>query len=210
MRHFHTLVVCVLDSSGSMGRYREQAVAGLNAFLDSMRDSIGTISVTMSFYYGQTVYTQYSNKPIEYVEPMKTSQYPIAGSTPLLDGIGINIQGTEALINNLPEDQKPENVMFCIMTDGQENSSVTFPSFNRRECKTLKKGWERVSQLVKYAMTKGWGFCFLGAGGNSMHTADRLGIPRATTGQFDTVKGNIQDAFKQMSQFTEKYIQGDL
>ncbi len=65
---------------------------------------------------------------------------------------------------NTAEEYRAENVMFVIITDGEENSSRRFSS-------------DRVKAMIGHEKEKyGWEFVFLGANIDAVETAGKFGI----------------------------------
>ena len=86
-----------------------------------------------------------------------------SGSTALLDAIGLTIQKLVSVQKNTAEEYRAENVMFVIITDGEENSSREFSA-------------ERVKKMIETEKKYGWEFVFLGANIDAVETASHFGI----------------------------------
>src|SRR5699024_7460969 len=91
------------------------------------------------------------------VKDMTHKDYLVGGSTALLDAIGQTIQHMSQMKDAI-------NVLFVIITDGQENASRQFT------VQTVKLLLEQQKEA------KGWVFIFLGANIDAVETASRMGI----------------------------------
>lgn len=95
---------------------------------------------------------------------MTEREYRVGGSTALLDAIGLTIEKLVSVQKNTAESYRAENVMFVIITDGEENSSRRFSS-------------DRVKAMIEHEKEKyGWEFVFLGANIDAVETAGKFGI----------------------------------
>ncbi len=103
---------------------------------------------------------------------MTEEDYMVGGCTALLDAIGRTIHKEIKYQKKATEEQKAKNVMFVIITDGEENSSVEYP------LPVIKK-------LIKKQQEKyGWQFIFLGANIDAVETACNLGIKESNAAGF--------------------------
>jgi len=98
------------------------------------------------------------------IEPITEKEYYVRGTTALLDAVGRTIGKIGNVQKHTAEDERAENVMFVITTDGMENAS--------REYSYEKIRWMIEHQKSKY----GWEFIFLGANIDAIDTAGRFGI----------------------------------
>ena len=123
-----TLVVFILDESGSMNSVRLEAVDGFNEYTETLKGD--DLPTTMSLITFNTRGLKVVIDAIEIQEiPMMTPyEFRPSGGTPLLDAIGISILQTDEF---LEATQDEYNVMFTIMTDGHENSSRNFSMASR-------------------------------------------------------------------------------
>lgn len=89
--------------------------------------------------------------------------YSPGGSTALLDAVGMALDAVSKKIAELPEEEKPEKVIFLIVTDGEENSSKEY---------TLPLVKTKIEQQKK----ENWDFVFMGADQDAWAAADSYGI----------------------------------
>lgn len=157
----HTEIIFVIDKSGSMGHLVNDTIGGFNSFVESQKDDTKTTLTTVLF--DTTWKVLHDGIDVYEVEPMTTKEYIPYGGTAMLDAIGETINRVQDRYDELGE-KKPDNVLFVITTDGEENSSC---KFNKAQ----------IEKMIKH-QTKGhgWEFIFLGANMDAVKEANTLGI----------------------------------
>ena len=160
MRSDLTDLTVVLDRSGSMSSCRDDAEGGLNEFIRKQREQPGTCLFSLVQF--DTVYEfVHTAVPIQNVS--KCTLEP-RGSTALLDAVGRAIVETGERLRKIDEAQRPGLVVFVIVTDGQENSSVEFSK-------------AKVEQMIEHQQNVyKWQFSFLGANQDAFAEAGAIGI----------------------------------
>lgn len=164
-----SLIVVVMDRSGSMGFIRDATIESFNNFLRDQKKEPGECHM----YYTQfdTVYDiVHHYVPLQMMPELTQETYVPRGGTALLDAIGHTIVQVGADLRARPEKERPSNVIFVIQTDGQENSS--------REYTSRQKIFEMIAEQRD---TWKWNFIFLGASQESIEEAQRLGISHGHT-----------------------------
>jgi hypothetical protein len=138
----------ILDRSGSMSSIANDMVGGIKTFLDKEKETGDDTKV--SFYQFDDQYEAvFIDKDIK--EDIKIDLLP-RGSTALLDALGRTIVSVGEKLSKLDEKDRPNRVLFLVITDGYENASREFSS-------------EDVKEKVKHQREKyAWDFVFLGAG----------------------------------------------
>jgi len=185
----HTEIICILDRSGSMSSIEKDAVGGFNTFLEEQKKLPGTASVTLVLF-DNAYLTPVKNVDINTVQPLNKKTYVPRGSTALLDAVGRTVSETGARLAAADESERPENVIICILTDGEENSSREF---------SLKQVKEMIShQKEKY----NWEFVFLAANQDAFAGAARFGIDRDKAFNFTADEEGTKGAFLQMNYCT--------
>lgn len=87
----------------------------------------------------------------------------------------------------MPEEERPEKVLFTIVTDGEENSSKEFD-------------WETVKNMIKHQREKySWVFTFLGANIDTDKVSGDLGIDRMLSKKYTASKAGTQKVFNATS-----------
>lgn len=179
-------IVCVIDRSGSMASIAKEAIGGFNAFLEAQKNVPGEATLT---------YVQFDNKyemvhdgvPLEQVPALDSKTFVPRGMTALLDAVGRTIDDVGRRLAAQPEGERPDKVIVCILTDGQENASSDY-----------SKG--RVREMIEHQRSKyGWEFIFLGANQDAFAEGSALGIQRQDIQAFDATAEGTQSAYSSMS-----------
>lgn len=158
----NTHITFVLDSSGSMSEIEDDTKGGFNTFLTEQRDEEGTATVTL-YDFNTDVERIYQNYPIEDAPTLTDDNYTPGGRTALHDAIYTAMTETADEITARVEEDRPENVIIVVLTDGKENASET-PQ-------------ERVREQVRYRRDEhGWEFLFIGANQDAALTASEMGM----------------------------------
>lgn len=101
---------------------------------------------------------------IKEIRPITNNEYSARGTTAMFDAIGKTINSIGIRLNNTPEEERPDKVIFVITTDGYENSSKEFTR-------------SQIKKMIEHQRTKySWTFMFLGANIDAVSEADSLGI----------------------------------
>jgi len=158
----NTHITFVLDSSGSMAEIKDDTVGGFNTFLQEQSETEGSASVTL-YDFNDNINLVYQAQPIEEASELSGSNYSPGGRTALHDAIITAINSSADRINELQTDERPDNVIIVVLTDGKENASET-PQATVRD-------------QVDYRQTEHeWEFLFIGANQDATLTASKMGM----------------------------------
>jgi uncharacterized protein YegL len=159
-----TLVACVLDRSGSMQSIIDDAIGGFNTMLNEQKNcDVGTCKMTVALFDDQYEIWK-NNADVKDVEEITSQVYKPRGMTALYDAICKTINTVGEDLDKMEEDEKPERVLFVILTDGFENSSKEF---------TL----EDAKKLIQQQRDEWkWEFLFLAADENALQDGTKMGI----------------------------------
>jgi uncharacterized protein YegL len=115
------LINFVLDKSGSMDAIREATISGFNEFLGDQQREGGLAVMTLTLFdtHFQTVARAV---PVAQMAALRPDSYVPGGQTALYDAIAHTMRITDDYV----AEHKPDQVLFVIMTDGQENASREF------------------------------------------------------------------------------------
>ena len=134
-------VVFILDNSGSMIEMKDEPRQGLNAFYKTQQEA-GDFLSTLIFFNSRVSF-KHKNLNGKDVPILSEKDYGPNGMTALYDAIGEAIEYQKS--------QKLENVMFVILTDGEENASM---KYNKKDIKEMIQQMEEDHK---------WVFMYLGA-----------------------------------------------
>ena len=144
-----------------MGRLTEDTIGGFNSFVESQKDDTKTTLTTVMFDY--SCKTFHDGLDVYEIEPMTKKDYIPGGGTAMLDAIGETINTVQDRHDDMG-DAKPDNVLFVITTDGEENSSKKFTKTD-------------IERMIKHQTNgHGWEFIFLGANMDAVKEATSIGI----------------------------------
>lgn len=180
-----TEIVSILDRSGSMTDIKDEVIAGYNTFIEEQRAETGRARVTLVLF-DNAIKTPYANADIASVEMLTSSVYYPGGSTALLDAVGRTIEGTRASIEAMHPDERPDDVVVLIMTDGLENASV---EYDRRT----------VSRMIETRQGEGWEFVFIGANIDAARVSSDLKIDAGSAHRATKDPGSTRDSYRRMS-----------
>ena len=165
-----TEIVFVIDKSGSMSRLTNDTIEGFNGFVESQKDDTKTTLTTVLFDTSWRIL--HDGVDVYEVNPMTTKDYMAYGGTAMLDAIGEIINRVQDRHDELGEN-KPDNVLFVITTDGEENSSRKFTK-------------AQIEKMIKHQTNgHGWNFMFLGANMDAVKEAESIGIKRDYSLNYD-------------------------
>ena len=155
--------VCfVVDSSGSMTSSIDDVKGGFKRIIEEQKANTKGECAVSYFDFNSEVTEVYRGKDVKEIN--SELDYIPAGMTALMDGVGIAIDTIGKWLNSMPEDEKPEQNMIVIITDGGENFSKEYSA-------------SRVREMIKHQQDKySWNFVFLGADLNNVKDAIDLGI----------------------------------
>lgn len=172
----HTEIIFVIDKSGSMSHLVGDTIGGFNGFIESQKAIDGKATLT-TVLFDSSWSVLHNGVDLHEVKPITTSDYIAGGMTAMLDAIGETINRVQDRHDELGA-EKPENVLFVITTDGEENSSHKFTK-------------SQIEKMIKHQTNgHGWKFMFLGANMDAVKEAESIGISRDyATGYAYTSKG---------------------
>lgn len=181
-----TQMVFVLDMSGSMYSLTDDTIGGYNSMIADQKKEQGEALVTTVLFDSRYIML-HDGVNIKDVKDMTTSEYMPFGSTAMLDAIGKTINHVGQRLSDLPEEERPEKVLFTIITDGEENHSREFD-------------WNTVKNMIKHQREKyNWVFTFLGANIDNIKVSDNLGIDSKLSKRYTASKIGTATVFNATS-----------
>ena len=181
----NTEIIFVIDASGSMAHLVGDTIGGFNGFVESQKALEGKATLTTVLFDSDWMIL-HNGVDLHEVQPMTTENYVVGGATAMLDAIGETINRVQDRHDKLGA-EKPENVLFVITTDGEENSSHKFTK-------------NQIEKMIKHQTNgHGWKFMFLGANMDAVKEAESIGVAKEyATGYTYTSKG-VNDVYTTMS-----------
>ena len=166
-----THITIVMDRTGSMAEVRDDAEGAVNHFLTEQKAIPGDCWLYLVDFDSDQPQRVVHDGPIA---EMGTYRLEPRNSTPLIYAVGKAIDNTGERLAAIPEDERPDKIIFVIQTDGQENYS--------HHMREHPYTWEHVREMIKTQQEQfNWQILFLGMGPDSWGQGDRLGIRLNTT-----------------------------
>lgn len=177
-----TDITVLLDRSGSMGSMKNGVIEGFNTFIDDQRKVAGEASVTLIQFDHEydEVYVDFDIK----TAPLLSSQNFIPrGGTALYDAIAKAIASTKSRVALKLNSKEKLNVLFLIITDGEENSSTE-----------IRNGSD-IKKMISDASSDRWEFVFLGANQDAIQKASDFGILSKNAMTYQSNSKGISEAY---------------
>lgn len=210
MKVGYTDITVVVDRSGSMSSILEPMIAGFNEFVAEQRKQPGEATLTLVEFdyadapatprsYGSPrrgtphIDTLYASLPLAEVPPFSLTP---RGWTNLHDAVAKTIIDVGARYAAMPESERPEKVVFVVVTDGYDNRSF---EYSRDTLRTLVEHQQSVYS---------WQFVFLGANMNAVEVASNYGIPVAGAATYGANTVGVRNAFASVSRGLNDYRGG--
>jgi uncharacterized protein YegL len=166
-----TELVFILDRSGSMTGLESDTIGGFNSMLEKQKKVAGDALVSTVIFDNESEVI-HDRRDIQKMEPLTEKEYYVRGSTALLDAVGFAIRHIGNVHRYAREEDRPENTLFVITTDGMENASRHFR-------------YDEIKKMIEKQKEKhGWEFIFLGANIDAAAEAERFGIGRAGSANY--------------------------
>ena len=163
MKKGMTEMVFVIDRSGSMTGLEDDTIGGFNSTIKKQKEEEGEAKVT-TILFDNRYEVLHDRFDLDQIGEMTSDEYYTRGTTALLDALGRAIRKTVNVQRHMPEEERAENVVFVVITDGYENSSREF-------------SYRDIRHMVKKEQEKyGWEFLFLGANIDAVAEGGRMGF----------------------------------
>lgn len=181
-----TQIVFVLDMSGSMSPLTMETIGGYNTMIADQKKEEGDALVTTVLFDHRYIMI-HDGINIKEVKDITTAEYMPAGMTAMLDAVGMTINHVGQKLAAMPEWERPEKVIFTIITDGYENSSKEFD-------------WPTIKNMIKHQREKySWVFTFLGANIDTDKVSDDLGIDQMLSKKYTANNIGTQSVYNATS-----------
>ena len=167
----YTHICVVLDASGSMASIEDDTKGSFNSFIKSQREAGGR-TVFDLFQFSDKVKRIVERTDLSDVRDDLMAKYRCSGCTALNDAVCTAIDTLGREFSDMREDERPENVVFAIITDGMENASTEFTT------EDVKRRIKEQSETYK------WSFQFLAANQDAFASGSKLGLGRDCCSSF--------------------------
>lgn len=181
-------IVYIVDESGSMLPLKSDAIGGFNSSIEEQKRLEDEANVTLVLFndvYKIPIYRVNLNS----IESLTENTFIPKGMTALNDAIGRTIFE----FDRMKSEGKVDKVIFCILTDGQENSSKEFSSTDIKEMK------EKVEREY------GWEFLFLAANQDAFITNNNYGFYGSNVATYSADSIGVASAFAGVSKKVHDY-----
>lgn len=179
----YTEIIFVIDKSGSMSGLVKDTIGGYNTFIENQKKEQGNAVVTTALFDHNYDFICVG-VDINDITPLTENDYKPCGMTALLDAVGKTIKTVDSRLCKTKN--KPENVIFIIITDGEENSSCEFT-------------YDVVKSLIEEKTNSNWKFLFLGAGLEVAENAVNIGISRSNISSYTGDSAGINSVYSTLS-----------
>ena len=146
-----------------MSSIEDDIKGSFNEFLKKQREEPGKTVFDLYQFNDEAVRLVKSADLAQFHDDLM-SRYECTGCTALNDAVCIGMDTVGQEFANMPEEERPSNVLCVIITDGEENASRKFST------KDVKERIEH--QKTKY----NWEFIYLAADPNAYDAGEALGI----------------------------------
>ncbi len=181
-----TDITVLLDRSGSMASILDDTIGGFNSFLKDQQSQEGSAKMTL-VQFDNDYDEVYTGVDIKEVEALTPKTFVPRGSTALLDSMARTITATGVRLGSIPADDRPQNVVFVIITDGAENCS-----------KEVTR--DKVFEMVKHQTEKyNWTFLYLGANQDAISVGTGLGIGASNSLSYSANSAGVRNSYSAAS-----------
>lgn len=195
MKKNYTSIIVLIDKSGSMEPLKAETISGYNSFIEDHQKVDGECTVTL-VQFDDRYEENYSFLNIHDIMPLNEYTYKPRGWTKLRDAMGRLIKETGEKFDNMKEEDRPEKVIFAIITDGQDNQSSEFSKTD-------------IKKMVEHQENKyNWEFIYLAANQNAVLEGGTIGIKASKASQFEATGQGVTQMYNKMSANTIAYRTG--
>ena len=170
MNNNYKHVLFILDDSGSMSDMVTDAIGGFNQFVENQQTYAKEEGLTIkldTLIFGSPGTQNYLHRDLDIhkVTPLTRKEYNAnSGATALLDTIGMGVTDLGSTLRDMPETDRPGEVIVQIFTDGYEKSS--------REYRLAD-----IQQMIRtQTNTYSWDFVFMASDLDATQMASDMGI----------------------------------
>lgn len=182
-----THIAVLLDRSGSMEAVKDETISGFNYFLKEQKAAGENATLTLVQFDSESTDVVHESRKVHDVPDLNQDTYQPRGSTPLLDALGQTITSTGRALAAIPEANRPDKVVFVVITDGQENASHQFTK-------------TRIKEMIDHqSNTYNWQFLYLGANQDAFDEAGAVGIAKQRAADYTPLQTEVAFAATSMN-----------
>lgn len=184
MKKNSTAVVLLIDESGSMRKLRNDTIGSVNMFISEQAGLPGDCHIKIVTFDSDAMTIR--SGPARRIEEITERDYAPSGMTALYDALKSEIKILGEALQETPESERPDRVVFAIITDGEDTASVS----TRHEIRDMIMHQESVYS---------WQFLYLAAGFDAFSQAAKMGIQPGYSAQYAASSGGYRAAMGIMS-----------
>lgn len=179
-----TMIYLILDRSGSMSGRESDVVGGVNAFIEKQKQLQEPASIAFIRFDSGAIERFRPMQNLHAVMQLAQMDYIPRGGTPLLDAVGRTLTEADADWVN----ERPDQAVAVIVTDGQENSSTYYSKV-------------QVKRMIEARQESGkWAFIYLGANVDAFTEARTMGIWAANSAGYTSSAMGTQSTYGAVGQ----------
>ena len=191
-------ITFIVDKSGSMSGGRTDTIGMVDNYIQEQKKKTGDTKFTL-INFDENCEFVYKGIDVKDISKFTEDNYAIGGMTALNDAIGKSINEAGARFAALDESERPEKVLFVILTDGHENSSKEF---------TRK---DQINEMINHQKTVySWEFLFLGADQDAIAAGASLGIDFGKSMTYTKSHRGMEGLTRSLNRVTDTYRSTDI
>jgi hypothetical protein len=192
-----TDITIILDRSGSMESVKSDTIGGFNSFLSEQQKVEGEASISLVQFDDQYE-TVYIDKDINAADKLTEATFQPRGMTALYDAVGRTINSVGQRLAEMEEADRPDKVVFVILTDGFENASKEFSGV-------------KINQMITHQKEKySWEFIFIGANQDAVLSAKAIGISASAALTYAANAEGTEEAFGSVARNVAAYRRSNI
>ncbi len=188
MKDNYTHLTILLDSSGSMAGCWNETIVSINNLIEEQKKVSGEMTLSLHTFSKQM------KTPLNLVDIQTISKLDVGfpdGFTALHDNFCFAVDGLGKNLSEMPESKRPSKILFVVITDGEENSSIVH---------TIEHSKQKV-QLQRDVYK--WNFMFMGADFSTDKTVEALDLNKSFSWNYN--KSDTADSICRASNLVKNY-----
>ncbi len=168
----YTHICIVLDASGSMGAIEDDIKGSFRSLIKTQKESEGKTVLDL-YQFSDDCRRLVKHVDLADIKEDLMANYRCSGCTALNDAVCTAIDTLGMELAAMREEDRPQNVVFVIITDGYENAS--------RKHSAMDVKYRIELQSSKYS----WDFQYLGANQDAFAVGETMGITKENCVNYD-------------------------